>query len=142
MRLLVATSLTQGRRLSDFTRAKDGELVYFPAECVIEDIDDPDCGCRRSMRGLVTGELTTTMTVIESKLSKKDFADLVASRLEADGAFKKLGARQQMYSVRRHGLELVRRAGLFTVGSVVERRGQRLVLRDVIQTISQTKATR
>ena len=70
MKILVATKETQGFRDSDFSWAREGELVRFDSEC---DRDknriDGGCGCRRSMVGLETGRATTTFKVVEMDIT-------------------------------------------------------------------------
>src|SRR5579862_8855950 len=53
MKILTATSRTQGQRNSDFNWCIEGELVHFGLVCAA-DQDDPDggCGCGRAFAGL------------------------------------------------------------------------------------------
>ncbi|MEW6657216.1 MAG: hypothetical protein AB1424_01020 [Thermodesulfobacteriota bacterium] len=62
MKLLVATSATQGQRKNDFNFCTEGEFLSFTFECDGETIDGP-CGCRRSLSGLDSRKATTTMRV-------------------------------------------------------------------------------
>jgi hypothetical protein len=65
MKLLTATSRTQGQRDSDFTWCIDGELVTPPTDICGRDLDNPDggCGCGRAFIGLNSHKATTTATV-------------------------------------------------------------------------------
>jgi hypothetical protein len=84
MKVLTATSQTQGWRENDFCWTVEGELVFFPQiECGRGTIDD-DCGCRRSMAGLVSHRATTTMKVTERKdLNPDTYFTLIADGLES-----------------------------------------------------------
>ena len=65
MKVVTATSQTQGWRDNDFCWTVEGELLFFaPLECGRGSIDD-NCGCRHSMAGLWSHRATTTMKVIE-----------------------------------------------------------------------------
>ena len=50
MKLLVATTKTQGQRKNDFCWVPEDEIVQFAFVCDGEKIDG-SCGCRRSMSG-------------------------------------------------------------------------------------------
>lgn len=61
MKVLVATTETQGARDDDFCWAVDGELVYLPfLTCAT-----PGCGCDRAFAGLASSKATTTAMVVE-----------------------------------------------------------------------------
>ena len=66
MKVLVATTQTQGARDDDFSRTVSGELVFDGGPCsgVAED-EDWDCECSIAFRGVASGELTTTAIVTE-----------------------------------------------------------------------------
>jgi hypothetical protein len=67
MKVLTATSETQGLRDNDFCWTVEGELVLFPPiECGHGSIDD-HCGCRRAMAGLSSHLSTTTIKVVDRK---------------------------------------------------------------------------
>src|ERR1700736_5056520 len=61
MKILTATSRTQGQRDSDFHWCIEGELVHFGLVCAA-DREDPDggCGCGRAFAGLNSHRATTT----------------------------------------------------------------------------------
>jgi len=77
MKLLTATTETQGRHPDDFAWCTPGELVT-PAGSFLWEIS-PDggcnCGCRRSFAGLSSHKATTTAIVAD--LNEFSFEDLV-----------------------------------------------------------------
>ena len=86
MKVLAATRQTQGWRDNDFCWTVEGELVFFaPFECSRGFVDD-DCGCRRSMAGLVRHRATTTIKLIEREdLDPETYFVLIADGLESQG---------------------------------------------------------
>ena len=86
MKVLVATSKTQGQRRSDFDFVPDGELVGpMGFEEDNEAVDGP-CGCRRSLSGLDTRKATTTFEVVERPdLTEASLRQLVANSLIGAG---------------------------------------------------------
>jgi len=70
MKLFTATRLAQGQRDNDFCWAEEEELVRFPFECDGERVDG-QCGCRRSMAGILSQKGTTTIKVIELAIGKE-----------------------------------------------------------------------
>ena len=66
MKILTATSRTQGQRASDFNWCIEGELVTaFSMVCDRDRAEGPDggCGCGRSFSGLNSHKGTTTAMV-------------------------------------------------------------------------------
>lgn len=124
LRVLVATKETQGRRKSDFCYANEGELVCFPFECDHEKVDGR-CGCRRSMSGLDTRMATTTFKVVESELSRYEF-----ERLFADSE-RKAGFEVTEGDAGRLSAQLLNLAERFPVGTVLEKRGDKVQKRRV-----------
>lgn len=81
MRVLTATSTTQGDRPDDFCWTTDGELVSLPLlECSC-----PDCGCDRSFAGLDSRRATTTCSVTEAPLDPAALRRAVVGSLAAGG---------------------------------------------------------
>jgi hypothetical protein len=78
MRVLVATTETQGQRKNDFFNADEGELVHFGSECDGEDVDG-SCGCRRCMSGLDTAKATTTFKIVEMDMTEEDLTAKLAT---------------------------------------------------------------
>ena len=81
MRVLTATSATQGDRPDDCCWTTEGELVSLPVlECSC-----PDCGCDRSFAGLDSHRSTTTCAVAEVPLAPDDLERAVVRSLAAAG---------------------------------------------------------
>ena len=88
MRILVATSLTNGDIPGDYNHCVDGELVYMQEPCAsASDIRDPDgpCGCGRGFAGTNSHHATSTAMVVDSPLSAGEVDEAVRSSLEAGG---------------------------------------------------------
>ena len=127
MKVLTATTETQGWRENDFFCAVEGELVLFPPiECGHGDIDDY-CGCRRSMAGLGSHRSTTTIKVAD----RKDIDPDTYHRLISD-ALEDLGYVTDAIKENPNVIEWVRDttdelmclAGAFPGDTVLERRGE------------------
>jgi len=103
MKLFTATRQTQGQRDNDFCWAEEDELVRFPFECDGERVDG-QCGCRRSMAGLLSQKATTTFKVVELPIGKE--ALQFVTRLPDEELDQLLYA-----------------ASRFQIGAVCERRG-------------------
>lgn len=87
MKLLTATSLTQGNRDNDFNFCVEGELVHIDLPCV-EDRSDPDgpCGCGRSFGGLNSHCATTTAMIRDVEdFSPRDYLEAIRSSLDQQG---------------------------------------------------------
>ncbi|MEV6910449.1 hypothetical protein [Amycolatopsis sp. NPDC051071] len=83
MKLLVATSRTQGARENDFNDCVEGELIWIAPSCT-EGGTSPDsaCGCGRSFGGLSSHEGTTTALVADLPgFTYSDYADALRSSL-------------------------------------------------------------
>jgi hypothetical protein len=123
MKVLVSTKETQGQRKNDFSWANEGELVTFSMDCDGEKVDGR-CGCRRSMSGIVTHKATTTMKVIDVDIRPTQLLPaLVEGIREAWGTVMK---DKEIIEMARNDLrELLQLADVFTVGKIVERRGNK-----------------
>ena len=75
MKLLVATQLTQGQRMSDFNWCEPGEFLCFPMSVCTHGSVDDNCGCMRSMTGLSTHKATTTGQVAEFPMSREEWVE-------------------------------------------------------------------
>lgn len=87
MKLLTATTLTQGYRDNDFDWCVEGELVHVGPVCE-RDGGDPDggCGCGRAFAGLNSHRATTTAMVREVPgFTMADYVEAVRSSLEQQG---------------------------------------------------------
>lgn len=132
MKVLSATSETQGWRDNDFCWAVEGELVVFPPiECDCGTIDD-ECGCHRAMAGLASHRATTTIQVSDRvELDRETYFKLVADGLEQQGYLpcELRGDLEVEEWLRDLVQDLVRSAACFKTGTVLERRGDFLAVR-------------
>jgi hypothetical protein len=86
MKVLVATSQTQGLRRNDFFYCVEGELVTVGLVCAADESDpDGGCGCGRAFAGLNSHKATTTAMVKEVELSEDDYVEALRSSLEQQG---------------------------------------------------------
>ncbi|MBS2531953.1 hypothetical protein KGQ20_04135 [Catenulispora sp. NF23] len=76
LRLLVATSATQGREAYDFCRTLPGEIVY-PGPC-LHPQPFGACGCTYSLMGVDSLERTTTFEVAEVPISREELLRVLA----------------------------------------------------------------
>lgn len=83
MKILTATTLTQGDTASDFDWCHDGEIVIVPVFVCDTDRLYPErgCGCGRSWTGVLSRRGTTTALVGESDLSVAVYTALVGDYL-------------------------------------------------------------
>jgi hypothetical protein len=87
MKLLTATTTTQGYRDNDFDQCVEGELVLIGMVCD-RDLNDPDgsCGCARSFAGLNSHRATTTAMVRDiSGFTMSDYIEAIRSSLQQQG---------------------------------------------------------
>lgn len=86
MRVLRATTATNGDVAGDYMAGTPGELVYLGLVCAT-DRNDPDggCGCGRGFSGLSSARATTTAVVAEVSLSPADVREAYRSGLTAQG---------------------------------------------------------
>lgn len=84
MKILTATSRTQGDRGNDFTFCVEGELVIVAPIVCEADEEDPEsgCGCGRSFGGLNSDKGTTTAVVSDLDFTRDDAALAIRSALE------------------------------------------------------------
>ncbi|GJM36987.1 MAG: hypothetical protein DHS20C19_03540 [Acidimicrobiales bacterium] len=82
MKVLVATSETQGTVEEDYFWTVEGELVYIQSVSC----SDPRCGCSRGFAGMSSSRATTTAMVVDRpELSRADVAKALADSLERGG---------------------------------------------------------
>lgn len=87
MKVLTATTETQGARDDDFVWTIEGELVWVGLVCD-RDLRDPDnggCGCGRAFSGLSSHRATTTARVSDLDLTRGDVVTAYAGYLESAG---------------------------------------------------------
>jgi hypothetical protein len=134
MKVLTATSQTQGWRHNDFCWAVEGELVFFaPFECGRGSIDD-ECGCRRSMAGLASHRATTTMKVVEREdLDPETYFALIADGVQSQGYVSEelLGNPNVNEWVHDLAHELIYLGACCPIDTVFERRGDVVAVRPV-----------
>lgn len=120
MKLLTATSRTQGQRANDFTFCVEGELVILGPVICDQDQEDPDggCGCGRAFAGLNSGKATTTALIKDLDFTHEDAAEAIRSSLEQSG-WANYFDEDDMAEVVEETLQL---AADFEIDDVVERR--------------------
>jgi hypothetical protein len=115
MKIIVATSETQGQRPGDFNFVPEGEVV------IVSDCDclHPGCDCIRSMVGIHCGKGTTTMKVVESDLTREEYRRLIRG---AKQGYADLGVDESIFDEQADALLAL--AAEFTPGAVIERDGE------------------
>ena len=124
MRVLTATSTTQGDRPDDCCWTTEGELVSLPLlECAC-----PDCGCDRCFAGLDSHRATTTCVVSDVPLDPADLRRAVTRSLADGGWLVDLPVvdRELVDDVITRILEV---AGSFPAGTVLARAAGGVVVR-------------
>jgi len=115
MKVLVATSDTQGQRGNDFSYCIEGELVTVGLVCAADE-ENPDggCGCGRAFAGLNSHKATTTAKVKDVELSEEDYVEALRSSLAQQG--------WPTEDVGELAAWLVQLVSTWPTGSVIERR--------------------
>lgn len=130
MKILVSTKLTQGIRKNDFCEIHEGEIVTFGALC--DNDIDASCGCGRSMVGVISGRRTTTMKVVEKPdLTVEQLKAIIRQYLKKEGWLTKVSAEDVEKRVNDEALEISSVAENFSVGEIVEVRGDIVQNRDL-----------
>ncbi|HVT78468.1 MAG TPA: hypothetical protein VHD87_15630 [Acidimicrobiales bacterium] len=129
MKMLVATSNGQGGRANDFCFTVEHELVHRPFECggvtaYTEEIIDDHCGCHRAWGGLASSKATTTCEVADLPLGREDLIAALHDYYERGWNLTMSAA-----ELGDEADTLLEIADTFDVGTVIERRGDRLVAR-------------
>lgn len=126
MKVLVATALTQGARRSDYTWTVDGELVGFGVTCDRDRREGPDggCGCGRGFAGMNSHRATTTAIVKDLPLTRQDVRTAWRGYLISAG----WGLPSEQ-DVADDVEELLSLAAGWPVGTVIEKRGERIQAR-------------
>jgi hypothetical protein len=123
MKIIVATSETQGQRPGDFNFVPDGEIVMI-SDC---DCLRPGCDCVRSMVGINSGKGTTTMKVVESDITLDEYCRLIG---EANQGYAELGVDDQIFNEQADAL--LDLAMQFLAGTVIERDEENFNQRQVL----------
>lgn len=129
MRVMIATSQTQGDRKNDFCWTKDGELVKFGMECDGEAVDGK-CGCRRSFSGMESHKAGTTAMVVDRDMTKEDFFDKMCEALKQEGWYKPdEDSGLSISEIDEEVTELLNIASGFCTGQIIEKRGTKIQVR-------------
>jgi hypothetical protein len=125
MKILTATSRTQGRRSNDFHWCIEGELVHFGMVCAADRADpDGGCGCGRAFAGLNSHRATTTAMIREIEgFTRDDYIEAIRSSLFQQG--------WDPGTAEDEADELIRIVRDWPVGAVTERRLDRVAVRMV-----------
>jgi hypothetical protein len=115
MKVLVATSRTQGARQNDYDWCVEGELLWAQEPCR-KDRHDPDgpCGCGRGFAGMNSHRATTTARVADLDIDRTSFVVALRASLKAQG--------WPMSWARELADEMIELARNWPVDTVVERR--------------------
>jgi hypothetical protein len=115
MKIIVATSETQGQRPGDFNFVPDGEVV------IVSDCDclHAGCDCVRSMVGIKSGKGTTTMKVVETDMTREEYRRLIR---EANQGYGELGVDNAIFGEQADAM--LNLAMQFPAGAVIERDGE------------------
>jgi hypothetical protein len=138
MRLLVATICTQGTRTSDFNLVFHTELVQLAPVCDRDgdDLDGGPCGCRRAFLGIRSRRPTTTAAVAERDMTPDQFR----SQLRRAVRVSQPRAEEEIHRLAdQTARELEQLVGDLPPGTVVERRGDDIVVRTWSPTAGQPR---
>ena len=125
MKILTATSRTQGQRRDDYYWMTDGEPVYIGMMCDGARANDK-CGCARAWTGLDTHKAGTTAEVTETAMTRAKYIDRYGASLAAAGWTIEPPDLAAMAD------ELLGIADHFAVGRVVEHRGRAINARRAV----------
>ena len=133
MKLLVSTKETQGQRKNDYSWTEDGELLFMGMglECDGESVDGR-CGCKRGFSGLTTHKATTTAKVVEIDFTKEEILNRLEAHFRDDWQMKPDECVQFAKDCLEDALHVT---SIFKVGAVVERRGERIQTRKVLEVL-------
>jgi hypothetical protein len=127
MRVLVATTETQGQQPGDYAWAVDGELVT----AVVSECCSPDtCGCARGFSGLASSFATTTAVIVDRpEIDDDTLWEVIADSLERDGWAEHLSVDEFDELVDEHLTVIDLICASFPVGTVVNRWGTKVYAR-------------
>lgn len=131
MKVLTATTETQGWNGDDYCSAIEGELVHFPPINCSRD-PESECECLRSLVGMSSAQTTTTAKVVERPdMTKQIFRELLATALEERGFVIKKWAKDshEWGWFDEMAEELLYAAEQLPIGTIVERRAYRFLVR-------------
>lgn len=124
MKVIIASTKTQGQRSNDFANATPGELLYFGSECSRGTVDDK-CGCKRALCGIDSHKGTTTGEVAERDLTPEQIETMFRASMIAAGWLKE--DQEDSFGLLKGTVEdfmlLCQFAERLPVGTPMERRG-------------------
>ena len=132
MKLLTATSATQGNRASDFNWCAGGELVTTGVVICDRDASagpDGGCGCGRSFGGMHSGKSGTTAMVRDVALGAEDLTFIVRSYREGGGWLALSSDPAAL--IAEEVAEIIASAAAHQVGAILETRMGEIGLREV-----------
>jgi hypothetical protein len=121
MKVLTATTLTNGERHNDFDWCTPGELVMFGFICD-RDQRDPDngCGCGRAFAGLHSHRATTTALIEERDFNESDLALAMRTSLTDGGWIDESTPEDDAQEMVDEAVDMVRQtAEWFPAGTIV-----------------------
>jgi hypothetical protein len=119
VRVLMATSETQGLRASDFSWVPDGELLCWGFACDRDrDNIDGGCGCCRSLSGVFSRRATTTFKVSEIDGDAETLYCLY------ERSYHKAGFPLTADDIRALCAEMLEVAVRYPLGTILEKRGE------------------
>lgn len=127
MKVLVASSETQGEVEGDFAWTLDGELVHLP---IFECASGEDCGCDSSFSGAASHRATTTAEVAERELDWCAVVQAVAQSLVDGGWFESPRAPDALSCAGELVAPLLEVAGREPAGTVVRRHRDLVFVRE------------
>jgi hypothetical protein len=114
VKVLIATTQTQGAWVDDFSSTVEGELVFDAGPCERSIRErDPNCPCAFSFRGVASGGQTTTCMVADLDMGLREYMRAFRDGLTRVGVCTKC-ARQYAHAARMLALR-------WPVGTVLER---------------------
>jgi hypothetical protein len=124
MKVLVATSQTQGSQPGDYASTVEGELVTPVA---VECSSPRTCGCGRGFPGLASSRATTTAMVVDRpELDRDDVWDAIEDSLDRGGWLRALEDDEIDDLVEAHVAAIEVVCASYPVGAVVSRWGSRI----------------
>jgi hypothetical protein len=135
VKLLTATSRTQGQRASDFNWCTEGELVTtstFVCDRDIREGPDGGCGCGRAFAGLNSHSSGTTAMIRDVPLTAGDLALAIRGYRESAGWLDLADDAETAESwLADEVADLIETAEAYPVGAVLEYRMGALEVREV-----------
>jgi hypothetical protein len=121
MKVLVATRALQLDRVDELFECREGEFVWLAPLCPSSRANSGSCSCRTTFAGLSSGGRTTTAEVVDLPTLTPGTFSLI---------FWSIHSRECTCPINEATVaKLLADADRWPVGSVLERRGPRLVLR-------------